>query len=131
MDDARARLASDTAEIRDVVKQRVDERPGRVACAWVHDEAGRLVEHGHVGILVDDFEWERLAGNRRRRRIRDIDGHALPIAHRKVGPGVAALDRDVPVRYELLDEGARASLEDRHQKAVQSLAAEIGRDRKR
>ena len=52
MDDARSRFASDTAEIRDVVKQRVDERPGRVARAWVHDEAGRLVEHGHVGVLT-------------------------------------------------------------------------------
>jgi hypothetical protein len=104
MDDARARFASDTAEIRDVVKKRVDERSGRMAGAWVHDEPGRLVEHRHVGVLVDDFERERFAGNERRLYVRDIDRYAFPIAHRQVGPRVATLDPDVAVRNELLDE---------------------------
>ena len=51
----------------------------------MHDHAGGLVEHGHVGILVEDFEWERLAGKQRRRHIRDIDADALPSRIARLG----------------------------------------------
>ena len=60
MDDARPRLAADAAQIRDVMEQRVDERARRVAGAGMHDHAGRLVQHGDVGVLVQDLERQRL-----------------------------------------------------------------------
>ena len=129
VDDTRARLASNAAEIRHVMEQRVDECSRWMTRARVHDEPGRFVDHGQVSILVQDFEWQRLTGHLRWRRVRNINGDALPVAHRKIRSRVAAFDRHVPVRDEFLDEGARPSFEHGHEKAVQPLTAEIGRHR--
>ena len=54
MDDARPRDAGDAAVFRVAGEQRVDQRAARVTGGGMDDEAGRLVDDQHVGVLVDD-----------------------------------------------------------------------------
>ena len=47
-------------ELRVQVQQRVLQRAGRVAGAWMHDQPGRLVEDQDVPVLVDDVQLDLL-----------------------------------------------------------------------
>ena len=62
--DAWPELASHSAQVRQVVQQRVHDRARGMTCAGMDDHAGGLVEDGEVTILVDDIERQRLAGDR-------------------------------------------------------------------
>ena len=64
MHNPRAGLAPDTAEIRHVVEQRVDERSGRMAGTWMHDQASGLVDDREVGILIQDVQRQGLSRHR-------------------------------------------------------------------
>ena len=57
MHDARPRHLR---ELRVQMQQRVLQRAGRVAGAWMHDQPGGLVEHEDVAVLVDDVQLDLL-----------------------------------------------------------------------
>src|SRR3954465_8505146 len=50
MDDPWPQLATHSAQILDVMQQRVDQRSTRMASAWMNDHSRRLVEYGHIAI---------------------------------------------------------------------------------
>ena len=62
---ALALIARQHGQRRVVMKQRVEHRAGRVAGAGMHHQAGRLVQHQQVFVLVDDVQVDRFgcAGN--------------------------------------------------------------------
>ena len=128
MHDSRPHLTADAAEIRDVMEQRVDERARRMAGAGMHHHPGRLVQHGDVGILMQDFEGQLFAGHFRCGRLRHVDRHPVTLAHREVGAGSAPVDRDAPVGDQSLNVRPRLVLEDRDQKSVESLSVVLRRD---
>ncbi len=67
--------------------QRIDERPGLVTGAGMHDEAGRLVDDDEVVVLVDDIERDILAQGLRGDRLGHVDCDR--IASRDMISGVA------------------------------------------
>ena len=68
MDDARTRHATDAGEARPAMSdQRIDESALSMASAWMHDEAGRLVDDDEGVVLIDDVERDRLRRGRRGR----------------------------------------------------------------
>ena len=56
VDDPRPELGADAAEVRAVIEQAVDERPGVMARGRMHDQPRRLVDHQDVGVFVQDVE---------------------------------------------------------------------------
>jgi hypothetical protein len=63
VDDAGAQLASNSAQIRDVMEEGVHERARCMPCAGMNDHSGRLVDHDDVGILIEDFQGRRFRLN--------------------------------------------------------------------
>jgi hypothetical protein len=58
MDDSRPVGLTDLGDLRIPVDESVDEGAPVVAGPGMDDEAGRLVDHDHVGVLVDDTEFD-------------------------------------------------------------------------
>ena len=73
MDDAGAELAADAAQVVHVKEQRVDERLVGVAGGGMDDQAGGLVDHDDVVVLVEDREREVLRLDGRRSGGGDVD----------------------------------------------------------
>ena len=46
--------------------QRVDQSAGAVPCCRVYDKAGRLFDHDHIFVFIDDVERDVFAGRPRR-----------------------------------------------------------------
>ena len=94
MHDARPRHLR---ELRVEVQQRVLQRAGRVAGAWMHDQPGGLVDHEDVAVLVDDVQLDLLRRDRRDRfgeRGADFEPARRPepcpwaaASHRRRAPG--------------------------------------------
>jgi hypothetical protein len=126
MDDAGA---GEPLELGGMVQERVEERSRPIAAARVDHQAGGLVDHQHVGVLVDDGERDRLgaeggillAGDER-----DLDRFAaLYLQARRGGaavdPHVARGDQARQPRARLLREQARERL-------VEPQPGELGRN---
>ena len=67
VDDPRAQLAADAAQVAHVREQRVHQRPRLVPRRRVHHQPGRLVDDDQPAILVDDRQRHRLGRDRRSR----------------------------------------------------------------
>jgi hypothetical protein len=98
MDDARPQLASNAAQIRDVVEEGVHERSRCMPCAGVNDHSGRFVDDDNVAVLIEDFQRRRFRLNRRRRRLREVDDNVIAGMHGKIGAHLACADTDSSVR---------------------------------
>ena len=86
MHDARTQLPADTTEVGDVVEQRVDQGPARVAGRRMDDHPGWLVEHHDIRILEEDAQRQRLGFWRGSGRRGDIDRELLARADRRARP---------------------------------------------
>ncbi len=72
--------AATDAELGVPHQQPVDQRPAPVPGSRVDDQAGRLVHHDQVGVLIDHLEHHRGVGRRSRRLLFGVavDGELLP-----------------------------------------------------
>lgn len=68
-----------------MMDQRIDERAGPIAVAWMHDKTGRLVYDDQVRVLVKDVKWDRLALGRCIVGFRDGDRNAEAFAQLVLG----------------------------------------------
>ncbi len=130
MDDAGAVGLADLRQLRVSGQQPVDQGALALTSTRVHDQPGRLVDHDHVGVLVDDVHGD--AGVRSRwglgGKLPEVDGQrlsrgdALPSGgdHRPVDPDRARSDE----RRRL----APAATGDEADNPVHPLTVERGRD---
>src|SRR5690606_36853177 len=97
----------DAREIPYLVQEGVDQRTAPVTGRGMHDEAGRLVDHEQVGVLVENIE--RYVLGRERRGFRRGDSKADAVA----GGGDDAFLRHLAVEHhhagfdQLDDAGTR------------------------
>ena len=84
-------------------QQGVDERAGGMAGAGVRDQAGRLVDHQQVLVLVHDGQVDGLAEQVGRQGRRDLQADGGARGEDRVGAQRAAIARDVPGRDQALD----------------------------
>ena len=112
-----------------VKQERIDQRAGRVAGAWMHHQTCRLVDDDEVGVLVQDVErdvfrlWLRFFsfGNR------ECDGFFAAQLLRRIGEGIA-VQRGMAGLDERRDTAARqAGRLKRSKRGIQPLAAQRGR----
>jgi hypothetical protein len=85
--------AADAAEAPHVMEQRVDERAARVPGAGMDHQAGRLVDHHDVRIVVQDAERQRFGFGNGRRRARNADGDDQRVGDEGTGLGAPAAER--------------------------------------
>ncbi len=113
-----------------VVEQRVDERAGGVTGPGMHDQAGRLVDHHDVGVVVQDRQRQILGlqvprprpAERRRRRRRRGESPCSTLANGHAGQADAA------VVDEALDLRPRVVGELAGEKLVEALSVVVGGD---
>jgi hypothetical protein len=129
MHDAGPCFAADAAEIGHVVKERVDERAGRMTRARMDHHASLLVQHGDVAVLVENLKRERLTSHPGRYNVGQSDRHAIALVNREVCACVTACDGHVPVGDQLLDLRSGMTLENRDEEAIEPLAVGLGRNR--
>ncbi len=83
VDDAGPRRVAHRGQLGEAGEEAVHERAGSLARAGVHDEAGRLVHHEEVLVLVDQRHGDR--GIRLQRegggRLGDLDLHDVALGH--------------------------------------------------
>jgi hypothetical protein len=126
--DARPQLAANPAQVVDVMEQGIDEGAGGVPGTGVHDHPRRLVQHGEIFVLVEDFEWKLFARDIGWRRRRDVDRHRFAFAHRKVRLGGSARDDHATFGDQPLDLRPRMLGQHRDEEAVEALAVEVRRN---
>ena len=129
MHDARAR---DAREFRVAVQQRVEQRAVAVAGARVHDEPGRLVDHDHGVVLVQDRERQRLrlVGERGAGRV----GHehdAFPAGELALRRGRRAVDADAAVVDPRLQAAAGVLGQEARERLVEAQPGAFRRDDER
>ena len=88
----------------------VDERPGRVAGAWMNDDARRLVHDEQVLVLVGDAELDVLGLDLPRRLRRKLDLKLLPALEAVALRACPAVHAHVAALDEPFGRGARADL---------------------
>ena len=103
MDDPRPCFTADTAQIVQVVQERVDQSTGRVARSGMDHHSRLFVQHRDVAVLIQDLERERLTYHPGRFDRWYVHGHPIALVHRQVGARVAARNRDVPGGDQLLN----------------------------
>jgi hypothetical protein len=69
----------------------------------MHDHPGGLVDDNHIGILIDDWERQRLRLRCSGDRLWKIDADGLTRSNRLVWLRPATVDPDVPVLDQPLD----------------------------
>ncbi len=114
-------------QARIVVQQRVHERAYRIAGARMHHQAGRLVHHQQVGVLVNDVERNRLG---RRHCIgvlpRHLHADLLTPAQTAAGRQLRTVHRHPAVADPLLQAAARVVRQQQGQHLVQPLTGQLG-----
>ena len=133
VDDAGARIAAGELlrQLRIPPQQGVDHRSGGIAGGGVNHHSGRLVDHQHGVVLIENREVERLRRGFRGALLRqvDLDPHSGP-------DGVAGnIDRSAirphhALAYQLLQIGARRAGNQPRKTAVEPGAGLLGRDGK-
>jgi hypothetical protein len=119
MHDSGPFLASDAAQIRDVMKQRVDQRPTRVARGRMYDHSGRLVDDDEVLVLVPDLEGQRFRPRDCVDRLGQIDADGLARLDRLVRFRLATGKTNMAFLDQALNLRSRVLGENRRQKAVE------------
>ena len=85
----------------------VDQGAVGMSGGRVNHQAGRLIQHHHVGILVDDGERHLLGAEFRRLRRRDDDLQPVAGAQAVAGADRPAVDRNQAQGDQTLDTGTR------------------------
>ena len=112
-------------------EQPANQRPGRVPCARMHDEPGRLVDHDHVVVVVHD--GDRDVGFGPGRRVGFGFGQQLDDLARMQTAALAdftPVDEDRALLDEGLDVGPAPARQHRHD-TIDAFAVECGRNRQR
>src|SRR5678816_2913962 len=122
MHDAGSQFAADSAEIRDVVQESVDERSRRMTRTWVNDHSWRLVDDDDVRILVKDFQRRRFGLDGGRHRLRQIYDDSIAGMHRKIGANVAPTHTHSSVSNELLDLRPGMIRQNRDEESIEALS---------
>src|SRR5262245_7950114 len=103
MHDAGSQFATDSAEIRDVVEERIDERSRRMARAWMDDHSRGLVDDDDVRVLMEYFQRRRFGLDGRRHRLWQIDDDPIAGMHGKIGANFARTHTHSSVSNKFLD----------------------------
>jgi hypothetical protein len=115
-------LPADSAQVGNVVEQRVHECPRLVTSGRMHHHPGRLVHDDEIAILVDDAQRQCLRCGDRLDRCGNLDGDNLSCFNRLVHTRWTLIDTDMSVPDEPLDLRSRSVGEDRDQEEIESLA---------
>ena len=120
VDDARPRDSADPAELTlAMMEEGVDQGVLVMADGRMHHDAGRFVEHKHVGILVEDLQWNVLRQRFGSLRFGKEDADLFPTRRAVRRFDDAAVDGHVPVIDQALHDAARHGRELLAQKGVQ------------
>ena len=122
MHDAGSQFAADSAEIRDVVQESVDERSRRMTRTWVNDHSWRLVDDDDVRVLMKDFQRRRFGLDGGRHRLRQIYDDSIAGMHRKIGANVAPTHTHSSVSNELLDLRPGMIRQNRDEESIEALS---------
>ena len=95
----------------------------------MHDHPRGLIDDNHIGILIDDWESQRLRLRCSGDRLGNIDADGLTPSNRLVWLRSATVDQDVPVLDQPLDLRSRVVPENRGEKDVKPRAASVVGDR--
>ena len=125
MDNARPRQQG---EVGVVVQECVLERRPGVAGAGMHDQAGRLIEHDHGLVLVDDLEVDGLGRHLNLGLLERLDAHHFPAPDQVPGARLDAVDKHPPGLDPVLQPGSGEVGEQDGQRLVQALSPVALRD---
>jgi hypothetical protein len=107
VDNARTLDTPDAGESLAMSQQGVDERAGGVTGAWVHHQAGGLVDHQEILVLEEDIQRDGFGAEAKRLGGGNDEPDLLPGAHRGTGLGRVTTQENVSVGDQSLDAGAR------------------------
>lgn len=107
VNDAGPCLATDTAEVIAVVKERVDERAVGIAGSGVYDEAGWLVEHEDVFVLKEHLQGDVLRHDLHWSHLGDDDADGISGFECGASLRGPAIQRDVAFADEVLNARTR------------------------
>ena len=127
MHDPRTHLTADAGQIGAVVQQTVDKRAVLVAGGRVHREAGGLVQHDQVPVLIEDIQGNVLGnqvGKRLRRRHPEL--HRVVLTQGGFGPSRHPVDADIAGVDELLNPGPALLRALGHQPTIQAHRQGLG-----
>jgi len=133
VDNARAHLAAQSGELREVMKQGIDECAAitlifRGTGPSVNHHAGGFVHDGEVGVFVENVERDVFGdGSQGRPRCRGHDGDVFGTAKFQGGPGRFIVHEHFLFGDELLDARA-AYVEAERQELIKALAGVFGDD---
>src|SRR5450756_1472240 len=95
--------ARDAAVFRVARQERIDHRPAPVPGRRVDDEPGRLVDHQHVRVLVQDLKRDRLGLDVGRLRRRNAEEQRVPGPYDRARLEGHPVDGQVPIDDQALD----------------------------
>jgi len=87
MHDTRPALTPNAAQIGDVVKEGVDQRPLFMTRCWMDDHPRGFVDDDDVAVFVNDIERQSLGRRGRCKRLGQIDSDDITVANSGVGLG--------------------------------------------
>lgn len=128
MDDPWPQFAAHSAQILDVMQQRVDQRSIRMAGAWMNDHSRRLVEYDHIGIFEHDAQRQRLGFRDGRSRCRDLDLERLSRSHSSARAKRCHRAADVSLFDEPLNARPRVGRQVQRQELIEPHPVMFGLD---
>ena len=111
-----------------MVQQGVDQRAGRLACARMHADPGRLVDHRQMLVLVEDAEVDRFGLRPQRGGLGRLHVDPLPAPQpaRRLALGLP-VDAHPAVANPREHERAAAVGQAPGEVAIQAVARSLGR----
>lgn len=106
VDDARAHLSADAAEVVAVMEKGIDEGAVGISCGGVDDEAGGFVEDEDVFVLKKDIERDVLSDDGDGDDLRDDEGDLVSSFQGSAGLGRASVQGHMSVFDQVLEAGA-------------------------
>ena len=120
--DARTHLAADSAEVVDLMEQRMDQGALRMPAGGMHDHAGRLVHDNDIRVLIDDVEFVIFRLRNRADRGGDFNGDRVALSDNAVRRYRVARDGDLAFLDEPLNLRAGLAAQDAREVAIDAYA---------
>ncbi len=131
VNDAGTKLPSHASQIRDPVKQRVDQRSIRVTCSGMYDHARCLIQDEEICVLIQHREGQILRDGFSGRRRGKCERYALPSPKPRGRFTGTSVDGDVPLLNQRLDTRTAELRQRRREMLVEPLTARFRRDDER